>query len=478
MDFDDGSGEILQEKKQTMKRVLSKMAVTFLAWSVVLGASAADNVWVIDSQDDWAGGKKSTSRIEITDGQATSTDADSRFVSVVNRSKTKRAAASITFKQTTAWNNWKEVPNVGPKEASNALVFLPAKDGEYWMMGEHSKLRAKTNDGSDLRGYHAWFSDDMKTWKHCGQITTIDGKWMTTAEYADGKYYLYYDKPNDQDPHLIVDDDLSDGVVGKSYGMVLNDPTEGSDAGILRDEDGSFHLIYENWSYNDARKHSWDGPVAGHAISPDGIEPFKIVAPVVDDRTSPTGKIGEYRHPTSKTPFKYEIHTPEQNAYGDWTAIKVGGQYYLFCDYHPAGDKIRIGRWTGDSLDKLFTWCGALGMGHPDPSVGFAEGKFYLIQQRGDVDFISPGPWVGGVEARVGVDVSGNGKIEQWTDWREVKETYSRKPGFARIVDVAPASIDLRALPEGYGFAFEYRTSDAPERNCPVVMEQVELSFR
>ena len=35
---------------------------------------------------------------------------------------------------------------------------------------------------------------------------------MTTAEFADGKAYFYYDFPNDQDPHLYIDEDITAGV--------------------------------------------------------------------------------------------------------------------------------------------------------------------------------------------------------------------------------------------------------------------------
>lgn len=79
--------------------------------------------------------------------------------------------------------------------------------------------------------------------------------------------------------------------------------------------------------------------MAGHAVSPDGIQPFWILDHFpVDERTTLTGETGTYKHSSGKgEAFTYQIHEPEQNAYGDWTAIKVGGQYYLFCDYDPRG---------------------------------------------------------------------------------------------------------------------------------------------
>jgi len=468
-----------------------------LGISVAGGAAAAPESWTIESRFDWIESCAAVGDVLIVDDQARSQEAQSRFTSTVKSFAEKRAVSSITFKQTTAWDNWREVPNVGTKEMSNALVFLPVKDGEYYMLGRHSEYQRKRQrnpDGSRgpvvnsaysaedleaLGGYHAWHSTDMKTWTHGGPVSTFqDGAWMTTAEYADGKFYLYYDRPNDQDPHLWVDDDLTDGKLGTCYGRVLDDPTEGSDAAVFRDEDGGFNIIFENWDYNNAQTHAWDAPVAGLAKSPDGIQPFVIQDHfVVDERTTPTGQVGTYDHPNIDGPVEYAIHTPEQNAYGDWTAIKVGGQYYLFCDYDPVGGHIKVGRFTSGSLDDRFEFVGEFGDGHPDPSVGFAEGQFYLIQQRGDIDFVSPGPWVGGVQARVGVDTVGNGEIDQWTEWRDVKESYTKKPGFARIADTAPARLDVSSLPAGHGFAFEYRTHEVVDQAVNVVMESVELVF-
>ena len=40
-------------------------------------------------------------------------------------------------------------------------------------------------------------------------------------------------------------------------GRVLADPSHGSDAGVIRDEDG-FHLIYEDCDPINARQNSWD----------------------------------------------------------------------------------------------------------------------------------------------------------------------------------------------------------------------------
>lgn len=129
-------------------------------------------------------------------------------------------------------------------------------------------------------------------------------------------------------------------------GLAFKDPSDGTDCAIIRQLDGSFHLIYEGWSPIKANTNHWDAPLAGHAVSADGISNFKILAPAVDKTTTPTGKFGNFPHPhwhiidpknlpvkngetTAFATEEYEIHSPEQDAFGDWAAICVGGQYCL-----------------------------------------------------------------------------------------------------------------------------------------------------
>ena len=223
----------------------------------------------------------------------------------------------------------------------------------------------------------------------------------------------------------------------------------------------------------------------------------------MDERTKPTGRFAEYPHPhwhatlPEKYPAKaapkdipqhrikkgekrafakYEIHEPVQNAYGDWAAISVGGQYYLFADYHPANDHIRVGWFTSSSLDEPFTFCGEIGKGHPDPDIMFAEGRFYLATQM-KTDYVSPGPWVETVEVRVGVDTNKDGSVDQWTDWQSVKENYDYTSGFSKQVTKTPASLDLSGLPEGYGFQFEVRMTDTTENASKPILDRIHLSF-
>jgi hypothetical protein len=269
-------------------------------------------------------------------------------------------------------------------------------------------------------------------------------------------------------------------------GMALADPSHGSDCATIRDIDGTFHIIFENWDPINARERSWDSPLAGHAVSPDGVHDFTIVAPAVDQRTIPTGEVKTYNHPhwvkedpaNYKTNVaEYQVHSPNQEAFGDWAAICVGGQYYLFGDYDPEhGKPMSVAWFTSTSLDKQFEFCGSVGKGHPDPDIAFAEGKFYLATQQ-KVDFISPGPWVESVETRVGVDTDNDGVVDSWGEWKSVAESYDHTPGFAKQIKKTPAAVDLSGLPDGYGFQFEVKVTDTTENESKPILDRISLTF-
>lgn len=438
-----------------------KSIIIIITSLLIAGCTSSSKIWRIDSQEDWLSIASESPGIEIVNGQIKPKSDSAYFISKLKSFEKKHRLQSIVLKQAPQWNNWQAIPKVTPKMAEDAPVFIPVSEGNYWFLSRYK--------GNDSTGYHSWHSKDMKVWKHYGPVSSIENKWVTSAEYVNGKFYIYFDKPNDEDPHLIIDEDLSDGKQGKEIGLVFKDPTHGSDMAIFRDDDKIFHLIYEDWSPINPRMNSWDSPLAGHSDSPDGINGFlpHEYPPPIDKRTQPTGEIKPYEphpnqlvHGRDSTPYTYEVHEGPQDAFGDYSMIKVGSQYYIFCDYdsHDEEKSMRVGRWRSDDIKKEFVWDGEIGEGfHPDPTVGFAEGKFYLLVQRNEFDFISNGPWVDGVEVRAGVDIDNDGSIDNWTEFTKIKESYSQKSGFLRVVETLPATLDLSGLEAGYAFKIELR---------------------
>ena len=500
-----------------------KIYICFLIiWMMsVCGCTSMKKIWTIETQDEWTENTADQTNLEFKKGKMIPTDSKAAFQSVVKRFQKKRSVKSLTISQTSEWLNWNPVPNIGPTNLKDAPIALQLGPDNYWIFGRYRKSDSQesgtfvgkpvTIDGFDIElktspykdqfdapgglkehlgGYHAWQSRDLKTWVHHGPVSEKFSRWMTTAEYVDGRFYLYYDFPNDQDSHLYIDKDLTDGVPGKMMGMVFKDPSHGSDCVVIRDLEGNFHVIAEDWSPIKASKRSWDSPLAVRGVSPDGIQPFEIadVRPV-DHRTKPTGKIGTYKHPHwvkedpanySTNVAEYEIHEPEQNAYGDWAALSIDGQYYLFGDFDPAGkhgrENMSVCWFTSADINKPFTWCGNIGKGHPDPEILFAEGQFYLITQM-ETDYVSPGPWVETVEIRIGVDMTNDGKIDQWSEWQTISEQYDYIEGFSKQIAKVPAQMDLSQLPEGYGFQFEIKISDTTENESRPILENVVVSF-
>lgn len=504
--------------------VLSLIAVLLI--SVQLDAQ--NTGWTIDSAEDWKNNIQSSEGAKVADGAVSPEAKTAKIKTKIHASEAKRSAKSLVIDQSAIWQNWNPIENLGPINLNDAPVLLTVGPGNYWMFGRYGRPRPNRKKGQKGKaqplpafkpqpaklkgfdiplqttryanqfdasgglkpgkgGYHAWQSRDMKNWVHHGPVTEGFSKWVTSAEYVDGKALIYYDFPNDQDPHVYVDEDLFDGKPGKNMGIAVKDPSHGSDAGFIRDLDGKMHVIIEDWSPISANKRSWDSPLAGHAVSPDGISGFKFGKPAVDNRTKPTGKIGTYKHPhwakedpkNYKTNIaKFNIHEPEQEAYGDWAPICVGGQYYIFGDYDPAGGhQMSVGWFTASSMDQQFKWCDKIGKGHPDPDVAFAEGQFYLATQQ-KTDYISPGPWVETVEVRVGVDTNNDKKVDEWTDWTEVKESYDYIKGFSKQISKKPAEMDLSKLPAGFGFQIEMRLTDSTENKSKPIVERMTLSFK
>ena len=132
---------------------------------------------------------------------------------------------------------------------------------------------------------------------------------------------------------------------------------------------------------------------------------------------------------------------------------------------------------TSDDINKKFEWCGNIGEGHPDPDITFANGQFYLITQP-KTDFVSPGPWVEKVEVKVGVDTTNDGKIDKWTEWQQVTESYDYKKGLAKHVEKKAASLDLSTLPAGFAFQFEFKMTDTTENKSKPIMDKVTLNFK
>ncbi|MBD3675732.1 MAG: hypothetical protein HUJ26_19645, partial [Planctomycetaceae bacterium] len=79
---------------------------------------------------------------------------------------------------------------------------------------------------------------------------------------------------------------------------------------------------------------------------------------------------------------------------------------------------------------------------------------------------------------RVGVDTDNDGESDRWTEWKEVKETYSQKPGFAKQIEKTSAAMDLSSLPKFYGIQFELKLTDTTENKSKPIVDRVVIEIQ
>ena len=82
------------------------------------------------------------------------------------------------------------------------------------------------------------------------------------------------------------------------------------------------------------------------------------------------------------------------------------------------------------------------------------------------------------MESRIGVDTTNNGKIDKWSKWAEMKESYDYIQGFSKQIKMTPAKFNLSNLPAGFGFQVEVKLTDVTNNASKPLLESLELSFQ
>ena len=175
------------------KEALLSVALLLLATTVV-----AQDTWTIKTQAEWEQNIASKNQLELADGMVSPTAKTATFQSQLKRFDRKRSAQSITFEQSTVWENWNPVKNIGTRSMGGAPVFLSLGPNNYWMFAtyrnrEKEKGKPATLDGFDVPlfatknpnefqasgglkeskgGYHAWQSRDRSTGFIMGRLVT------------------------------------------------------------------------------------------------------------------------------------------------------------------------------------------------------------------------------------------------------------------------------------------------------------------
>ena len=72
---------------------------------------------------------------------------------------------------------------------------------------------------------------------------------------------------------------------------------------------------------------------------------------------------------------------------------------------------------------------------------------------------------------------SNNGKIDKWSKWSDMRESYEYIEGFSKQIKKIPAKLNLGNLPAGFGFQVEVKISDSTINASKPLIESLVLSF-
>ena len=106
--------------------------------TLTITASLFSKSWNIKSQTEWEKNIQSSEGIIIEEGLISPQEKAGHFKTKLKKFKAKKSLQSLTIDQSPVWQNWEEVPGVGPSNLKDAPVFLAKGSKDYWMFGRYS----------------------------------------------------------------------------------------------------------------------------------------------------------------------------------------------------------------------------------------------------------------------------------------------------------------------------------------------------
>jgi hypothetical protein len=115
---------------------MKSLFVTSLTLTIT--ASLFSKSWNIKSQTEWEKNLLLSEGIIIEEGLISPKGKAGHFKTKLKKFKAKKSLHSLTIRQSPVWQNWEEVPGVGPSNLKDAPVFLAKGPKDYWMFGRYS----------------------------------------------------------------------------------------------------------------------------------------------------------------------------------------------------------------------------------------------------------------------------------------------------------------------------------------------------
>ena len=109
-----------------MKR--TTLILSLSLYPVLASQVNAAQAWEISTDAQWAMNASKSENLEFKGDLAAPQNEKASFTSVIKKFAEKKTIQPIIVEQSSSWLNWTKIPNVGPKNAEDAPVFLSVKE--------------------------------------------------------------------------------------------------------------------------------------------------------------------------------------------------------------------------------------------------------------------------------------------------------------------------------------------------------------
>ena len=120
------------------------LAALMLSSSLTLSAANNENVWQIDTAEEWKTAQQEIKGLTVDDNLLSLVDQQGVYHSKLQRFEQKRSAQSMTLTASTKWENWEATKKkITPPTLGDAPIFLVKGPNDYWIMGRNRNKKPK-----------------------------------------------------------------------------------------------------------------------------------------------------------------------------------------------------------------------------------------------------------------------------------------------------------------------------------------------
>ena len=128
-----------------------KSILSFLLCLPLLASAADENSWTVEGIDAWNAAIESSDGIAVDDAGLSPSSKSGTILTKLQKFDGKRSAKSLTIAQSSIWQNWNPIENLGPSNLADAPVLLTMGPDNYWMFGRYGGGQPRRKKGEKAK---------------------------------------------------------------------------------------------------------------------------------------------------------------------------------------------------------------------------------------------------------------------------------------------------------------------------------------